>query len=495
MDLYAMLKLSKGASETEVRRAYRNLITKEHPDKGGDSERFKLIQQAYEVLSDVSKRAEYDSTGKIVRTVEEEFMDGFAGGNFRDKIRAGDVEKMSISEQITIRQDKSSQSHTAGFEAWMRSRGDTGVQVFTTDDVIDQFGVVKGSYDAVPLPKIKAYTVRCKAPGQPKEVLEMEPEAIPGQLEWGEVLVSMRAAPINPADLDAIQTGGVFGQDQAKSPFLAGLDGVGVVAKAGPGVKSLGENDWVIPLAPSMGTWRTLAVWKEKDLLRLPAEIMPLEQCALLREYLTAYRLLEDSSSLKPGDCVILNAANSTVGQLLLQLCILLRLRAVAVISDKADFDKTALWLRALGASEVLPDQGSLKIELDKIKFFAKPKLALDCVGGPSAVRLSEALAEGGTLVVYGCMSGKSPMWSWRQWVFRNLQVKGFNVRRYMRDNKKRIPSVLEAISKLVSAGKLNAAYTEYELSSEFEEALDHAMDRGKNTKVMLRMQEVGVQY
>jgi hypothetical protein len=34
-----------------------------------------------------------------------------------------------------------------------------------------------------------------------------------------------------------------------------------------------------------------------------------------------------------------------------------------------------------------------------------------------------------------------------------------------------------------------------YELSGEFEEALDHAMDRGKNTKVMLRMQEVGVQY
>ena len=39
-----------------------------------------------------------------------------AAGNFRDKIRAGDIEKISISEQITIRQDKSSQSHTAGFE-------------------------------------------------------------------------------------------------------------------------------------------------------------------------------------------------------------------------------------------------------------------------------------------------------------------------------------------------------------------------------------------
>lgn len=42
----------------------------------------------------------------------------------------------------------------------MRSRSATGVQTFTADDVIDRFGVVKGSYDTVPLPKIKAYTVR-----------------------------------------------------------------------------------------------------------------------------------------------------------------------------------------------------------------------------------------------------------------------------------------------------------------------------------------------
>ena len=36
---------------------------------------------------------------------------------------------------------------------------------------------------------------------------------------------------------------------------------------------------------------------------------------------------------------------------------------------------------------------------------------------------------------------------------------------------------------------------TEYELSTEFDDALDHAMDRGKNTKVILKMAEVGEQY
>lgn len=64
-----------------------------------------------------------------------------------------------------------------------------------------------------------------------------------------------------------------------------------------------------------------------------------------------------------------------------------------------------------------------LQTELDKSKFFAKPKLALDAVGGQSGVRLADCLVEGGQLVVYGCMSGKSPQWNWHSWVFQNIQV------------------------------------------------------------------------
>ena len=43
--------------------------------------------------------------------------------------------------------------------------------------------------------------VRCKEAGAPKEVLSVGSEAIPPALEWGEVLLSIRATPINPADL------------------------------------------------------------------------------------------------------------------------------------------------------------------------------------------------------------------------------------------------------------------------------------------------------
>ena len=270
--------------------------------------------------------------------------------------------RAALAEQLAVRQTPASQSHTAGFDAWLRSRGDSGVKVFTSDDVVEQFGVVKGSYEAVPLPAIKAYTVQCRRAGLPKEALTLDTVPIPSELEWGQVLVSIRAAPINPADLYTIQTGGLYGTEPSvPPPFVPGHDGLGVVVKVGPGVKALVEGNWVVSLAPHAGTWRSLAAWREKDLLRLAQDVMPPEQAALLREMVTAYRLLEDAA-LKPGDCVLLNAANGTVGQLVVQLCNLLRLRAVAVVSDKPDFEKTALWLRALGAAEVLLDEGSIRV-------------------------------------------------------------------------------------------------------------------------------------
>ena len=63
-DLYKVLEISRGASQDEIRRSYRRLARKYHPDANpGDEnaeERFKGIQQAYEILSNPEKRREYD---------------------------------------------------------------------------------------------------------------------------------------------------------------------------------------------------------------------------------------------------------------------------------------------------------------------------------------------------------------------------------------------------------------------------------------------------
>ncbi len=65
-DYYKILGVSKDASKEEIKKAFRKLAHKYHPDKeGGDEEKFKEINEAYQVLSDEKKRAQYDQFGNI----------------------------------------------------------------------------------------------------------------------------------------------------------------------------------------------------------------------------------------------------------------------------------------------------------------------------------------------------------------------------------------------------------------------------------------------
>jgi len=61
--LYETLGVSKTATASEIKKAYRKLAVKHHPDKGGDEALFKEVSAAYEILSDTEKREKYDKYG------------------------------------------------------------------------------------------------------------------------------------------------------------------------------------------------------------------------------------------------------------------------------------------------------------------------------------------------------------------------------------------------------------------------------------------------
>jgi len=72
-DYYNILGIEKNASQEEIKKAFHRLAHKHHPHKGGDEKKFKEINEAYQILSNKEKRAQYDQFGQV-------FEGGVPGG-------------------------------------------------------------------------------------------------------------------------------------------------------------------------------------------------------------------------------------------------------------------------------------------------------------------------------------------------------------------------------------------------------------------------------
>jgi DnaJ-class molecular chaperone len=78
MTFYQTLGLNKNASQEEIKQSYKKLILQHHPDKGGNAEEFKKIQEAYETLGDPNKRRVYDNPRPSRQGIHINFQNGFA---------------------------------------------------------------------------------------------------------------------------------------------------------------------------------------------------------------------------------------------------------------------------------------------------------------------------------------------------------------------------------------------------------------------------------
>ena len=88
-DYYKILGVSKNAKPEEIKRAFRRLAQKHHPDKGGDPEKFKEINEAYQILSNPEKKAQYDQFGTTFEAGQNQGggfggFGGFQNGGFQN---------------------------------------------------------------------------------------------------------------------------------------------------------------------------------------------------------------------------------------------------------------------------------------------------------------------------------------------------------------------------------------------------------------------------
>ena len=112
-DLYQTLGINKNATEVDIKKSYKKLAMKHHPDKGGDEEHFKKITHAYSILSDKQKRQQYDTFGTYddnhmdMSSMNDMFQSFFAGGrspfdNFFGQSRQKPQEKPLPNKEITL---------------------------------------------------------------------------------------------------------------------------------------------------------------------------------------------------------------------------------------------------------------------------------------------------------------------------------------------------------------------------------------------------------
>jgi NADPH:quinone reductase-like Zn-dependent oxidoreductase len=150
----------------------------------------------------------------------------------------------------------------------------------------------------------------------PPEVLEVRdgPEPAP---KSGEVLVRMRAAGINFADVMARL--GLY-PDAPKLPCVVGYEVAGTVERVGSGVSDIKEGDRVVALTRFGGYTEAVAV-PAAQVFPMPARMSFEEAAAVPVNYLTAVLMLRHFGNVRKGDRVLVHAAAGGVGMAAIQLC------------------------------------------------------------------------------------------------------------------------------------------------------------------------------
>lgn len=242
--------------------------------------------------------------------------------------------------------------------------------------------------------------------GEPADVLRLESRPVPSP-EAGQALIRVKATPIHASDLHVLR--GRYGFSP-EFPAVGGhMECVGRIEALGPNTEGpkIGERVATvavpaIPGPPGVGTWQEYLVADTRRLVPVPDQLSDSSACQLAVNPLTALLLVTRELDVHTGEWLLQTAAGSTVGRLVIQLARHMGIRTINVVRRRGAVEA----IKAIGGDEVIcTEDEDLRQRVAEISGTAGVRKAIDCVAGQVGAQVSQALAPGGEVVVYGALS------------------------------------------------------------------------------------------
>ena len=314
--------------------------------------------------------------------------------------------------------------------------------------------------------------------GVPHQVIRCVEAPDPGPPAPDEVVFDVLAHPINPADLNLLAGRNPI---HPPLPMTPGAECVGRITAVGAAVTDLKPGDRVINMQRE--NWTQKRRVKAIDAIKVRDDI-PVAQAAMLRiNPPTALLLLEDVVSLKTGEWVIQNGANSAVGKILIGVARDKGFRTINVVRRIALAPMLMQW----GANEVLEDGPDLAARIAQATGGEKVRYAIDCVGGDAVHRLADAVADGGTVCNYGGLSGEPCHMPTHALVYRGVTLTGFLLGRFLaRRDRANIVALYDRLAERIKEGKIDVPVEKIYPIEQIADAVAHSAAYSRAGKIMV---------
>jgi NADPH:quinone reductase-like Zn-dependent oxidoreductase len=318
--------------------------------------------------------------------------------------------------------------------------------------------------------------------GEPAEVLQVRdvPEPHPGR---GQVLVRMRASPINPSDL--LRVRGRYGR-QPSLPSTPGFEGVGVV-EGGKGLfawRVRGKR--VAVLNGAGGNWQEKVVLPALQVVPVPDGISDDQAATFFVNPASALAMTRHVLRVPEGAWLLQTAAASALGRMVVRLGQRHGFRTLNVVRRREQAEEL---LRLGGTAAVATDAEPLSERVQELTGGEGVFHAIDAVGGTTGTEAVRCLGRGGRLLVYGTLSGEPIVLDPRVLLVGQKRVEGFWLSEWVRDQRKlTLLRLFRRIGRLLGEGVLGSEVGQTFPLEQVGEATRAAEEPGRRGKVLLRI-------